>query len=341
MATTLTTNDPNGLGYQTNIFTLPTGTNVSAAFAGRIHTDKFYKEAYNCNMIGDCTMSTWLDEFGGSEFDCHVNYTLLEYNGFRNQIRVKADSTIPSGAGSPSTGTITLSASDHSVGGLYYEPAVGNTIVLPPNGALAEVISIAHSGANTTVLTVKQRGTTAITLTTGMELIVVPGQIVSDCECPVGQFRVPDLPIEHDMSMIEVTDGGQLCGDDLESCQYFKIPFLDDNGNMIDDKSPWFTIGQQEMYRGLERKKYYERLLNPTFGIIPTVKARGMKFTTADGDGTITTADIRALKKLLRSNGILQSEYAIFAGVDMYSKWQQFLSTLGIAQLLYSEQVGS
>lgn len=330
----LSTNDSNGLGFQTNEFTLPTGVNVSAAFANRLHTDPYYKAAYNCNIIGDCNISTWLDEFGGTEFDCHPTYTLLEYNGFRTQIKVDEDTTIPSSA---TNGTITLSTTDHSVAGAYYLPAVGNTLVLPPSGVLAEVISIAHSGANTTVLTVKQRGSSSIALTAGMQIMVVPGQIVSDCECPVGQFRVPELPIEHDISMIEVTDGGQLCGDDLESCQYFSIPFLDAQGNVIGDKSPWYTIGEQEMYRGLEKKKYIERLLNPTFGVIPTIKARGMKFTPAS-NSEITLADIRALKKELRVAGVTNMEWSIFAGTDKFSQWQQFLGNQGVSQLNYMER---
>lgn len=330
MPASISTNDTNGIGYQTGVFTLPIGENVSQAFAGRFNTNKIYRAAFNCNILDECTMSTWLQEWGGVEFDCHPTYSLLEYSGFKNQITVKTETTIPSSA---TNGTITLSDSDHYVSGAYYLPAVGNTIVLPPNGVLAEVISISHTAANTTVLTVKQRGSSSITIEAGAKLVVAPGKIITGCECPSGQFRIPDLPIEHDLAMIDIADKGVLCGDDIEACNVFEIPFYDAQGREIDGKKAWFTPSQQEMYRGLKRREAVEKLLNPTFGIIPTIKARGIKFTQADANEK-TIEDIRELKKLLRAEGIMETEYAIFAGVDDYSQWQRMADVAGVSRLL-------
>src|SRR6187402_1274487 len=96
----ISTNDPNGLGYQQGLFSGPLGTPIDqtffdAAFAGRINTNKIYREAYNCNIIGECTMSSWLEEFMGYETDCYPEYTLLEYNSKRQQIRSLYAGSIP------------------------------------------------------------------------------------------------------------------------------------------------------------------------------------------------------------------------------------------------------
>ncbi|HJY22386.1 MAG TPA: hypothetical protein VJ279_05850 [Hanamia sp.] len=334
MPTTVTTNNPNGIGFQTGQFTLPTGTNVSEAFAGRISSNKIYRSAWNCNIVEDCGMMSWIEEYGGVEFDCHKNYSLLEYNGTRYQIKVAEDTTIPT---TSTTGTIAIGANDHYVSGLYFLPQVGNTLIAP-NGALIDITAVTHNAANDTDLTVRQRGAgAAIALTANTLLLVVPGRQISDCVCPSGQFRIPDLPIEHDLSMVTFADKGVLCGSDLEECKNFVIPFLDEAGNEISEKEAWFTPSQKAMYQGIEQRKNYERLLNPIFGLIPTIKARGIKFTQADAN-ELTIADIRFLKKSLAVNGVSNREFAIFAGTDKFSQWQQFLGVQGVSQLNYMER---
>lgn len=337
MAGTISTNDPNGLGYQTGYFSGPVGTPIdqdffNTAFAGHINDNKIYKEVYNCNIIGDCTMSTWLEEFGGVEYDCHPDYTLLEYNGYRHQIRAAAGVTIPTRAGG--TGNITLSSKDHFVSGQYVLPQVGNTIVLTPSGYLADVTVVTHATANDTIITVRQRSTTAAaqTIAEGDEMLVLSGSILTDCVCPTGQFNFRDLPLEHDLSMIDIATKGELCGDALEKCQFLKIPFLDDNGNEIPEKSPWYTTAQADMYRDLEMRKHYEKLLNPNFGVVPTLRARGIKFSPASTT-EITTDDIRDWKQALDLAGIPGREYAVFAGREIFSQFQRMLLTAGVVQL--------
>ena len=271
-------------------------------------------------------MMSWIEEFGGVEFDCHKNYSLLEYNGTRYQIKVAEDTTIPT---TSTTGTIAIGANDHYVSGLYFLPQVGNTLIAP-NGALIDITAVTHNAANDTDLTVRQRGANTL-------LLVVPGRQISDCVCPSGQFRIPDLPIEHDLSMVTFADKGVLCGSDLEECKNFVIPFLDEAGNEISEKEAWFTPSQKAMYQGIEQRKNYERLLNPIFGLIPTIKARGIKFTQADAN-ELTIADIRFLKKSLAVNGVSNREFAIFAGTDKFSQWQQFLGVQGVSQLNYMER---
>lgn len=340
MPGTITTNDPNGLGYQTGYFAGPAGVPVdqaffNTAFAGHIDTNKIYKEAYNCNIIGACNMSTWLEEFGGVEYDCHPAYTLLEYNSYRYQIRANAGVTIPA---YPATGNIILSAKDHFVSGNYVLPQVGNSIATAPSGILVDVTVVTHATANDTVITVRQRpGTTGtIVIPSGAEMLVLSGTILTDCVCPSGQFNFRDLPLEHDLSMIDVAVKGSLCGDAIEKCQFLKIPFLDANGNDIPEKGAWYTTAQADMYKDLERRKHYEKLLNPNFGVIPTLKARGIKFTPAT-PGAIVTQDIRDWKGLLNQAGITGMEYAVFAGRNIFSQFQQMLLTAGVVQLLYSQ----
>ena len=338
MPATVTTNNPQGLGYQTGYFSGPLGAPIDQtffnnAFAGHLNTNKIYKEAYNCDVTGMCNMSTWLDEFSGYETDCNPAYTLLEYNGLRRQIRANVLTTIPTSA---TTGVITLSSKDHFVSGAYVLPQVGDTIALTPRGFLATV-EVVTLGVNTTTITVRQRSATAAaqSIAAGDEMLVLAGSILSDCACPTGQFRFRDLPTEQDVAMIDIAVKGELCGDALEKCQYLKIPFLDAEGRTVDER--WYTVPQQDMYRDLERRKHYETLLNPNFGIVPVLRAKGVKFTPAVA-GTITTQDIRDFKIGLDQAGIAGREYAVFAGRNIYSQMQKMLLDAGVSQLLYSER---
>lgn len=338
MAAGISTNDPNGLGYQTGQFSAPVGSPLDQAFfnqamAGRINTNKIYREAYQC-MVGQCGIASWLNEFTTPETDCHDHTTLLEYYGYRNQIKEKTGVTIPA---YPATGTITLSDKDHFVSGNYVLPQVGNAIVLAPTGDLADVISVTHATANDTVLVVRKRQGTSGTsvIPQGAEMLVLSGAMLEDCACPTGQFRLPDLPIEHDLSMIDIGAKGELCGDALEKCQYLLIPFLDGNGNVLDKF--WYTEPQRKMYSDLRDREQYETLLNPNWGIVPTIKARGVKFSPASGS-EITTDDIRAWKKGLDLVGNMNREFAVFAGNEIYSQFQKMLGTAGVTNLNYVER---
>lgn len=338
MPASITTNGNGGdLGYQTGYFSGPAGAPVdqnffNQAFAGHINTNKIYKEVYNCNIIGDCTMGTWLEEFGGVEYDCHPAYTNLEYSGFRRQIRANAGVTIPS---YPGTANITLSAKDHFVSGNYVLPQIGQTIVLTPSGFLANVTGVTHATANDTLITVQQDSRTAApqVVAAGDEMLVLSGSVLTDCICPSGQFNFRDLPLEIDLVMKDIAAKGELCGDALEKCQFLKIPFLDENGVEIPDKSPWWTVAQADMYKDLERRKYYEKLLNSNFGIIPNLRARGIKFSPASTT-EITLQDMRDLKSSLDIAGIAGREYAVFAGRVLFSQFQVLGLLAGVTQRL-------
>ncbi|MEO6305974.1 MAG: hypothetical protein ABIP51_22700 [Bacteroidia bacterium] len=343
MAGTISTNDPRGLGYQTGYFSGIVGSPVdqaffNAAFSGLINTNKIYKDVYNCNIIGETesNMMTWMDEFGGVEYDCHPAYTNLEYNGFRRQIRSNTGVTVPA---YPGTVNIVLSAKDHFVSGQYVLPQVGNVIALTPSAKLANITAVTHATNFDTVITVQLRSRTSgsVAIAAGDEMLILEGMELTDCLCPTGQFKFRDLPLEIDLAMIDIAVKGSLCGDAIEKCQFLKIPFLDADGKEIGEKGIWYTSAQQDMYRDLERRKLYEKLLNPTFGLIPNIRARGIKFsptlTTA-----ITTDDLRDLKKQLDIQGISGREYSVFAGGNIFSQFQRMLLTAGVTQLLYSER---
>lgn len=334
----VTTADSRGLGYQQGYFSGPVGSPIAqdffdAAFAGRIHTDKIYKETYNCNVVEMCTMNTWMEEYMGYETDCFPAYSLIETNAQLNQIVAAGTVVIPV---YPGTGIIDLSDSSQFVSGVYYLPQVGNNIVLSPSGELAVVTAVTHATGYDTTVTVRLRSTTAAaqTVTAGDRLLVLTGADIADCAGNTGQFRVDDLPITTDLQMITKGTLGSLCGDALLKCQYLKIPFTDDCGNVIEK---WWTKALSDMYKDFESMKHFENLLNPNFGIIPAIKARGMKFTPASAS-EITTTDIRAWKADLDAGGIACREYAIFAGGALFSQWQKMLLTAGVTQLLYSER---
>lgn len=334
MATAVSTNNPLGLGYQNGYFSGPLGEPLAqgffnSAFAGRINSNKIYKAAYHCNLVDECTMSTWLDEIMGYETDCFPDYTLLETYGDYQMVKVGTTVVV---AAWPAITAIHLDDNSHFVNGAYVLPQVGNTIVLTPIGELAEVTAVNLASAGDSIISVRLRNHAAAaqTVTAGDELYVLTGATIEDCACPTGQFRVRDLPIEHDVSMIQFGTKGELCGDAMLKCQWLKIPFTNECGEEIG--GAWYTEALQNMYRDFERRKHFERLLNPNFGIIPVIKARGMKWTPAS-NSEITTDDVRAWKKLLDTYGISCREYAIFAGTDQFSKWQRMLLAAGVTKL--------
>lgn len=333
MATTLTTNNPLGLGYQTGYFSGPVGapldqTFFNAAFAGRINNNKIYKEAYHCNLVDECTMGTWMEEMMGYEVDCFPAYTLLETYGQKHMVKIEETVVI---AAYPTTTVVRLADDSYFVNGTYILPQVGNTIVGTPTGKLVDVVSINLASSGDAQITVRQRlgQTGTFTLTAGDELLVLAGSVVADCACPTGQFRVNDLPVEIDLAMEQWADKGEICGDALDKCQFLKIPFYDECGNKVEH---WYTQALRDMYKDHEMRKYIERLLNPNWGIIPTIKARGIKLTP-NSSTEITTDDVRAWKRLMAAAGISCREYAVFAGTRLFSQWQRMLLAAGVAKL--------
>ncbi len=337
MATTLTTNSTLGLGYQTGFFSGPLGSDLDqtffdAAFAGQINTNKIYKNAYHCNFVTDCGLSQWLEEFMGYDTDCHPAYSLVETYGYKNQVTVQVNVTVNA---YPATTVIELLPADAYSVNAYILPQVGNLLILP-TGELAKVTAIGTASALDPKITVQlfNRTAAAQILLANDKLYVTSGIEIADCACPTGQFAVPDAPIITDLTMYHFGDKGQVCGDAVDKCQWLKIPFTDECGNTI---NAWYTQALKDMYDRFEHSKYYQRLLNPNFGIIPIVKARGFKWTP-NSTTEIVEEDFRTLVSLLDQAGIGCREFAIFAGRTLFSQFQRIFNTLAKSNLQYSER---
>lgn len=341
MPANLTTVNPNGIGYQTGFFSADKGTPINqywfdAAFAGRINTNKIYKQAYHCNIVGYSGMSQWLDEYMGYETDCHPAYTLLESYGSYQQVKISQSATI---LPYPQTTLLHLDTNSTFVNNQFILPQVGNTIVTSPNGVLVEVTAISLASSADTTITVRQRDKTGNTgnqaVTAGDELLVLSGSEIADCACPAGQFAFNDLPLEIDLEMMTVGDKGELCGDALNKCQFLKIPFTDECGKVIEER--WYTQALTDMYKRFEMRMHYEKLLNPKFGMINILRAKAIKFVPASAN-EITTDDVRAWKQKLDLYGVNCREYAIFAGGALFSQWQRMLLSAGVTQLQYIDR---
>lgn len=304
-----------------------------AVFDDRLDPNKVFRKAYYEQVIGTSNMLTWLQQYGGVDYTCNVNNSILEYRGYRNQIKVNADATIAAGPTSPST--FVIAASDHFGGGDYVLPRKGNTLVAPPNGALMDITDVVFTNGDTFTVTVVPRGTTQIELKEGDQLLVLSGSKLEDCACPEGQFALPELPIESDYSMIAFGDKGSLCGDALLACHQIIIPFLDENHKVIPNSSPWYVAEQKKMLQRMETRKLYETLLNEKFGIITKMRTQSIKFTPAI-TSEITVADVRAWKKDLDQAGVINRDFAVFAGREIFSQFQVLFLEAGVTKLDYS-----
>jgi hypothetical protein len=337
MAATLSTVDPNGLGFQRGLFSATPGTPINqaffdAAFAGHINGNKIYKNAYYCNIVQQSTMFQWLDEYMGYETDCHPKYSLIENYSDRHLIKTQGSNIIDN---YPNTSVIELDPSAAYTSNAYLLPQVGNTIVLP-NGELVKVTALGVASAADPKITVQPRNPnfTDYTIPNGTELIVFSGSEIADCACPTGQFAVPEAPIVTDLEMYHFGDKGDVCGDAVDKCQWLKIPFYDECGNVVEQ---WYTDALQKMYKRFEKSKNMERLLNPNWGLIPVLKARGIKWTPNDPN-TIVEQDFRTWAQELDKAGIGCTEFSIFAGRNLYSKFSSAFNSLAKSNLQYSER---
>lgn len=337
MAATQTTVSSLGMGYQTGYFSGPLGENLNqtffdAAFAGQLNTNKIYKSSYHCNIIQDCGIAQWLEQYMGYETDCHPAYSLIETYGRKNQVTVQNNTTINA---YPATTVVDLVPGDAYSANAYMLPQVGNKLILP-SGEIVNVTALGTASAADPKITVQlwNRTAAAQILYANDKMYVLSGSEIADCACPAGQFAVPDMPIITDLQMYNFGDKGQVCGDAIDKCQWLKIPFTDECGNVID---AWYTQALKDMYNRFEDSKFYQRLLNPNFGIIPIIKARGIKWTPNSAN-EIVEEDFRTWSNLLDQNGVGCHEFAVFAGRDLFSQFQRAFNAMAKANLQYSER---
>lgn len=308
-------------------------TFFNAAFAGRLSANPVYKETYWCDIIGEMGLGVFLDEYTGFDTFCYPAFSNVEYNHYRDQTKISLQGIVPAYASSPNTVTLSIdTVTSQFVSGAYILPGVGDTMVAPPYGALLEVVAV-NPGANPSV-TVRHRSTTgaALTIPAGSELKVLSGKYLADCECPTGQFRVPDVPIVANLTMKHIgTNSGELCGDALNACQNLKLPFYDSDSKMVAEY--WWNEPLKRMYTDHEKSKLYMRLLDADWGLIPTLVARGGVYTSASPTA-ITVDDIYAWGTASTQAGVQCFDYAIAAGRGLFVQLQQLAATLAVNQTL-------
>lgn len=324
---------------QQGLFT-PNSNNINqtffnAAFAGRLSANPVYKETYWCDIIGEMGLGTFLDEYTGFDTFCFPAFSNVEYDPYRDQVKNTAQAaSVPAYATSPNTVMILIdTTSSQFVSGQYILPKVGDTIVAPPYGALLEVVSVTAGGAAPNMV-VRHRSSSgaAFTIPASTDMKVLSGKYLADCECPSGQFRVPDLPIVANLTMKAIgTNSGLLCGDALNACQNLKLPFYDEQNRTVAEY--WWNEPLKRMYTDHEKTKLYTRLLDPDWGLIPTLIARGGVFTSANPT-EITVQDIYDWGTALTQAGVQCTEYAIAAGRGLFVQFQKLAATLAINQTL-------
>lgn len=305
----------------------------NAAFAGRLSANPVYKETYWCDIIGEMGLGVFLDEYTGYDTFCHPSFTNVEYNHLRDQTKISLQGIVPAYTSSPNTVTLSIdTVTSQFVSGQFILPGVGDTMVAPPYGALLEVVAV-NPGANPSV-TVRHRSTSgaALTIPAGSELKVLSGKYLADCECPSGQFRVPDLPIVANLTMVNIAaDSGELCGDALNACQNLKLPFFDQENRTVSEI--WWNEPLKNMYTDHEKTKLYTRLLHPDWGLVPVLVARGGVYTSADST-RIEVDDIYAWGTAATQAGVQCKDYAIAAGRGLFVQFQRLAATLAVNQTL-------
>lgn len=302
----------------------------NSAFAGRLSQDPLIKETYWCNIIGEPNLSAFLDEYTGYSTFCYPDFSTAEYNMPYYDQAKNSDSQVVVAA-YPAYTTITLDSGVSQLGGTYILPQVGNYLVAPPYGAFLKVISVSPSTPSISVQQVDQTGA-AITIPAGTEMKVLAGKYLADCECPSGQFRFPGMPIIAELNMkILAADSGELCGDALYACQHTYLPFFTSDGQ---ETKLWWNEPLAQMYRDHEKAKLYARLLDPNWGLIPTLVARGGVWTTAY-PGSVSVSDVYAWGTALTLAGVTCRDFAIFAGRDLFVQFQQLLNQEGVEKIIY------
>lgn len=321
-------------------FSAPTGTVVDGAFlnaaqAARYSLDPVFRKYYYCNLIQRPSFGTWLMENMGYAETCYKNYSLVRSFPTDNIVHLKNTLAVVVPA-SPGTVALPIANSSHYVGGAYVYPQVGDALLLPPNGTIA-IITAVTPGVNSTTITVRLKNSAVpVTIPIGADVIVLTGKFVADCECPTGIIRFEDSPIEQPVSMITIMEpSGRICGDALLACQNVKYQYsyMGADGNRVETQL-WYGGQLQKMYQNHEESKMYNFVFDPTFGIIPTLMAKSIRWNWADPN-ILTVGDIADLKAAIQLSGLNCFEFTFFLGSKAFSSAQTLANTLGDGKISY------
>lgn len=332
---------PNGALPKTGKFAVPAGVRLDQAFldaahASRYSADPIFRKHYYCNLIGQSSFGTWLTENMGYAESCYTEYSLLRHYPVDRIVKLSNVAPIVV-AVSPATAVLPIAAGSHYVSGNYVLPQIGDGILLPPNGTIA-IVTAVTVGVSTTTITVRlhSAASAAVTIPIGAEVIVMTGKELADCDCPTGQLVLEDAPVEQPLTMFEFgNSSNEICGEALLKCQNVKYAYTytDEQGNLV-ETDRWYGGALQTMYQDHEAAKFHWILFNQTFGIIPTLKAKSIRWNWADPDA-LTTDDIADLKQAILQSGINCFEYSFALGSKAFASAQELASTLGLGRITY------
>jgi hypothetical protein len=321
-----------------NGFFSPNGSPINqtffnAAFAGRLSGNPVFKETYWCNLVEDIGFNAFLDEYTGWDTFGYSSFTNVEYSPYYDQVKItNAAATVPAYSAGTNTVVVPIDTTKSQFYATYVLPQVGQTVVAPPYGALLEVVAVTASGG-TPSMTLRHRSTTGaqFVIPAASEMKVLIGKYLADCDCPSGLLRVPDLPIARPLTMKPVgTSSGVICGKALIERQNLKYDFYNEDGTVSE---VWYNPWLKKMYKDFETDKLYKRMLDPDWGLYPTLVARGGIWTTASST-EVTVDDVYAWGDALTLAGVTCRDFAIPCGRDLFVQFQRLLNQEGVDKTL-------
>ena len=333
---------PNGSMPVQPQFSLPTGVLLNGQFlraaqASRYSNDPVIRKHYYCNLIKNHTFGVWLTENMGYAETCFENYNIVREYATDNLVKLSnaAPIVIPA---SPGTATLPISANSHYVNGNYVYPQVGDALLLPPNADIA-IITAITPGVNTTTMTVRLKASTvSVTVPALADIIVLTGKQVADCECPTGTARLENSPVEQQIKLLPIHEpSGRICGEALLACQNvkYKYGYMNESGEQVETEL-WYGGMLQKMYQDHEYTKMYSYLFDPSFGIIPTLRAKSIRWNWADRD-VLTEQDIADLKRAVQASGLGCTEYTFVLGSLAYASAQTLANNLSLNRVSYGQ----
>lgn len=321
-------------------FSVPSNVVMNGAFlnatqAARYSGDPVFRKHYYCNLIQQCNFGNWLTENMGYAETCYKNYSLVREYPTDNIVHL-SNATPVVVPPSPGTAILPIANNSHYVAGNYVYPQVGDGLLLPPDGTIAIVVAV-NVGVNSTTLTVRLRNsTTSVTVPVNADIIVLPGKILADCECPSGRLRMENAPLEQAIQMATLADAsGQICGDALLACQNVKYAYsyMGADGCPVETEQ-WYGGLLQKMYKDHEDSKMWQYLFDPTFGIITTLRTKSIRWNWADPT-QVTVQDIADLKQGVMASGLGCYEFSFVLGPTAFASAQTLANSLALGRVSY------
>lgn len=296
--------------------------------------DPVIRKEYWCSVVGQCTFGTWLTENMGYGETCWDNYNIVHRYPADQIVKLGnvAPIVVPAYTAGTNTVVIPLPTGEHFISGKYSLPNVGDGLLLPPQGQLAIVTAVSKGTANSHTITIRQQigGNVAITIPALAEVVVLGAQEIADCQCPSGQLNFEPDFVEQQIIMKKLFKAtGDICDNAIEACFNQRLMFERTNAKgEIEPVEWWFGGAVQTMYQNFEKAKDMYFLFDNSWGIIPTLKAKSIRWNWADAT-ELAEADLQDLKDALIASGAMIMEHSLFLGSDAFVSAQKLAHELG------------